>query len=225
MARNLTFSQRNGYEPLPEPMCLEHLSQELRVEIWDDLLSLCRSLLLYESDFMPPYKEYFVYVLGRLDKRPRDEIGSSPADILGNFKSIVMRKEFNKVFDFIELIVNGNQSVERFTNNFAQSVKYFLEEHQAAYQLDTSERPYRIVPRASKEAGEATQKAVETVRKGGMVGASTHLRDAVTHINDKQYADSIADSISAVESVARKIVPEASTLGQALKSLEKSETC
>lgn len=33
--RHLTFSERYGYEQLPEPMQLEQLSDELRREIWN----------------------------------------------------------------------------------------------------------------------------------------------------------------------------------------------
>ena len=56
-----------------------------------------------------------------------------------------------------------------------------------------------------------------------MEGAAAHLRDAAEHINAKQYGDSIADSIHAVESVARVLDLEASqTLGPALDSLERS---
>ena len=56
-----------------------------------------------------------------------------------------------------------------------------------------------------------------------MDGAATHLRQAAEHINARQYADSVADSIHAVESVARKVAPKASrTLGPALDSLEKA---
>ncbi len=32
---HLTFSQRHGYESLPEPMQLEELSDDLRREIWN----------------------------------------------------------------------------------------------------------------------------------------------------------------------------------------------
>ena len=56
-----------------------------------------------------------------------------------------------------------------------------------------------------------------------MDGAATHLRQAAEHINARQYADSVADSIHAVESVARVIDPKASKpLGPALDSLEKA---
>ena len=54
-----------------------------------------------------------------------------------------------------------------------------------------------------------------------MEGAATHLRDAAAHINARQFADSISDSIHAVESVARRIDPKSNTLGDALKALEK----
>ena len=35
LSDRLTFSQRHGYEPLPEPMRLEELSSDLRREIWN----------------------------------------------------------------------------------------------------------------------------------------------------------------------------------------------
>ena len=56
-----------------------------------------------------------------------------------------------------------------------------------------------------------------------MDGSATHLRQAAEHINVEQFSDSIADSIHAVESVARMIDPRSKkTLGPALKSLERS---
>ena len=56
-----------------------------------------------------------------------------------------------------------------------------------------------------------------------MDGASAHLRQAAEHINAGQHADAIADSIHAVESVARRIDPESNKdLAHALDSLERS---
>ena len=64
-------------------------------------------------------------------------------------------------------------------------------------------------------------KAINTIQENGMEASALHLRKAVVHINAQQYEDAIADSINAVESVARSIDKKASTLGQALKNLEK----
>lgn len=67
------------------------------------------------------------------------------------------------------------------------------------------------------------QQAIKKIRESGMEGASAHLRDAAKHIKAQEYGDSIADSIHAVESVARVINQNANTtLGPALDSLEKA---
>ena len=39
-ADSLTFSQREGYAPLPKPMQLEELSADLRREIWNEIRKL-----------------------------------------------------------------------------------------------------------------------------------------------------------------------------------------
>ena len=107
------------------------------------------------------------------------------------------------------------------TTQFSDRIEKLFERHSAAYRLDTSQRPFRFFPLVSEEQGDATGEAIETLRKSNMDGAATHLRQAAEHINAQQYADSIVDSIHAVESVARVVYPKSSkTLGPALKSLE-----
>ena len=67
------------------------------------------------------------------------------------------------------------------------------------------------------------QQAIKKIRESGMKGASTHLREAAKHINAQRFADSVRDSIHAVESVACVIAQkENASLGQALDSLEKA---
>ncbi len=100
--------------------------------------------------------------------------------------------------------------IEAFDNT---PISYFVD--------DTGGHP-TVVPRVSRAAGEATQCALETIRAGGMDGAALHLRQAAEHINARQYADAIADSIHAIESVARTIDAKSTTLGAALKSLEEA---
>ena len=56
-----------------------------------------------------------------------------------------------------------------------------------------------------------------------MDGADTHLRQAAEHLNARRFADSVRESIHAVESVARMVDPKAErTLGPALDSLERA---
>ena len=117
------------------------------------------------------------------------------------------------------ILINDEVISEDFVNRIANS----FERCTAAYWLDTSSRPFRFYPRSSKEQDAATQQAIETLYRNGMEGATTHLRDAAARIIERRFADSVKDSIHAVESVACVIAKKTNaTLGEALDSLEKA---
>ena len=215
-----SFSQRYGYEPLPKPMRLEELSSDLRVEIWNEV----REFLLGKRDgliigprhfFTEQAKRFIERVIGRYTERPSDTISTEYKEALITFKNSMLSDKFNRVLDLIEIMVNDKDVTE----DFVKGMNTSFEQCAAAYRLDTSQRPYCFVPQASKEQGEATQEAIKIIHESKFGGAAAHLRQATEHINAQQYADSIADSIHAVESVARVIDPKASkTLAPALKA-------
>ena len=216
---HLTFSQRYGLAPLPEPMQLERISDDLRREIWNVIRE---RLLRHRSHWVTDYfddqaKRFSERVLGKLNQLPEDQISTNYENVLNAFKQAALQGKFNHVLDLVEILVNDRDATEELKERLR-----VLFEH-SAYRLDTSQRPYRFFPQTSKEQGETVRRATETLRQGGMEGAATHLRQAAEHINAGQYGDSIADSIHAVESVAKKIDQRASkTLGPALDSLERA---
>lgn len=219
--KHLTFSQRYGYESLPEPMRLEELSDDLRCELWNVLWRFLQTMtgqygihVIFEREGV----RFVRKVLGKVLKRPEDGIYTGYKEVNENLRMLVLEEKFNVVFDLFEIIVN----YQPLDLQFRQHVESLFNQH-AAYWLDTSQRPFQFFPRSSKEQGEATQRAIETIREGGMGGAETHLRQAAEYINAQRFGASVADSIHAVESVARSIDPkESSTLGSALDSLEQT---
>ena len=216
------FSQRYGYEPLPEPMRLEELSSDLRREIWNavrEVLVEKRKGYIENYYFEASGKKFFERVLGANTKTSEDEISTKHNQVCAHLKNSVLTHQFNQVLDLIEIMVNDRDITEYFVKRINNS----FEQYAAAYRLDESQQPYRFVPRSSKEQGEATQQAIETIRENDLEGAAAHLRQATEHINARQYGDSITDSIHAVESVARAIDPKASkALAPALDSIEKA---
>ena len=44
--RKLTFSQAQGYEPIPGPLALGLLSEEARIRLWDCLVAICMAWIL-----------------------------------------------------------------------------------------------------------------------------------------------------------------------------------
>ena len=221
-SEHLTFSQRYGSEPLPKPMRSEEISGDLRRETWN----LVRAFLLkgrkfaYGLTFFKEKEERFIErVLGSFEKRLESRVSTRYEDVMKNFENILTTGRFNRVLDLLEIIIDELET----PNVFAEQIKELFDRHAAAYWLDTSQSPYRFTPSASKEQGNAAKQAIEVIRKGGMDGAAAHLRDAAEHVNARQYADAISDSIHAVESVARIIDPQSNnTLGPALDSLEKA---
>lgn len=206
----VTFSQRHGYEPLPEPMRLEEISDDLRREVANAVRS-------HLSDMFD--ERYVERVLGQFLKVSEGEIDTNYNIVQDAFREIISRYEFNKVLDLLEIMFSEVHDAHIPITKIGR----LFDDHAAAYWLDMSRRPYRFFPRASEEQGEATRRAIESVARGGMDGASAHLRQATEHLNARRYAASIVDSVHAVESVARETDPESGkTLGPALKSLERA---
>ena len=220
--QNLTFSQREGYEPLPEPMRLEFLSDDLRRELCNVL-----HLLLIEEKAMRKRDKIWASanILSEYNKKPKDEYSALDKDededsVLvehyGLYSRILLYDPCNRVLDIIEIIANIGANSQ--LNNMFKSL---FEQHLAAYYLDLSRQPHMFYPRCNKEQGDAAIKAIYTIQENGMNASASYLRKSAAHINAQQYGASIADSIHAVESVARSIDKTALSLDQALDNLEK----
>ena len=217
------FSQRHGYAPLPAPMRLEEISDDLRREIWNATREILMSTEYIE--YIDAMKNYYFSnegirfverVLGRFLKKPEDEIGAKYGETLDHFKSLILKSDFHEILDLVEII--ASEAAPEFRNRVAEH----FDRHAAAYWLDVSRSPYQFFPRGNEAQGDATRKAIETIRDGGMDGADAHLRHAAEHLNARRFSDSVRESILAVESVARMVDPKAEkTLGPALTSLER----
>ena len=239
---HFTFSQRNGYEALPEPMKLKQLSPDLRRELSYAVCKFLSDIGPTEQTGLEAYygqsqdrnrresliRENFIKcVLKRFLKTTESKIETdfdldSPSKY---FEQYLTEESFNRVLDLLEIMFSEMENTYSQTGCrfvFIEEIKSLLDKHASAYWLDISQHPCKFVARTSREEGEAIQQAIEIIHQGGMNGAVAHLRKAAKSINVGEHADSIRESIHAVESVARTIDLDASkTLGPALSSLRK----
>ena len=221
----LTFSQREGKAPLPEVMQLEHVTQRFRLLIWQVIgKEIDKRTSLYGDFYDPdPYRGIPDIVRSfRFDVmlEPHDGIPNSlPSSDYNFLRDIVLSGEYHEVITLVEYIIRH----EECNDEVYSSLVEVFEKTPVAYFVQEIARKPTVSQRASRESGEATQRAIETICEGGMDAVATHFYQAAEHINSGEYADAIVDSIHAVESVARNIDPKSSTLGKALKSLEKAE--
>ena len=217
-SKRLSFSQRHGHEALPEPMRLGQVSDDLRRELWNATRRQLQRLRS-GSHFFKEAASFVEQVLGQYLAKPEDDIPTKASIAMSAFKSAILEHPFNRVLDLFETMLNHRTIAQTL---FAYEVRRLFEEHGAPYRLDDS-RPLMFIPRTTKEQGVATAEAALNLKRAGMDGASVHLRQAAGHLRHQRYAESIAASVHAVESVARLLDPAASKdLGPALNSLEKS---
>ena len=215
----LTFSQREGLTPLPEPMRLEHVSDDFRNLVWlavDNAIGQEELSIGHKGN--ANIRHIVLDYTVRVFHWSHDSITHSPSVHRRHLRGIILQQNYDRVLTLVEFILRHNLCPQQLQNDLENAFK----EVSLAYTVQTINGLPTIVPRSSEESGAATQQAIETIEQKGPAGAKTHLRSAAEAINEQRYADAVRESIHAVESVARTIDPEAGkTLGPALKSLEK----
>lgn len=152
-------------------------------------------------------------------KEARDERPSDDA-IWRRFKGIILSGEWWAVFDVLEALAENldrykTPSTEHIVEVFVQALNATLESCLVGYRLIEN----KITPIDSAVETSAIVDALESI--GRFEGARHHLNRAIELLADRQspdYPNSIKESISAVESVCRKVTGEG-TLGAALKKL------
>ena len=214
--RTLTFSQAQGYESLPQPLALGEISLEARIKIWD---RIHLGTISYDDSISYSWNDILKKLHGDYFKRPIDEYNSHyQSEFLEEIKALILKETtpFNEVFDLVQMIMRY-----RSIGNFNRAMHDIFRQCRLAYTID-HKHPVTILPAATEQEGRALLSAMNELRSAGLDGAAEHLRKAGEAINRGDWADSIRESIHAVESVARKIAPGTpQALGKALNSLEK----
>ena len=224
--RNLSFSQAHGYEELPQPLKLEELPKEARVHIWNVFYShmrTCRSvdLMMARPDQIEREWEAILRQvhLWHCD-RPLDEWDRRFHVVRDDLKSRILQLPFNEVFDLIQFVMRQSGCPHEFSEKMKEAFAYC----RLAYTI-TEDKPPTVIPAVTKTEGETIVTALSELNTAGLAGSATHLRKSAECINRSAWADSIRESIHAVESVARRISPHKShTLTQALKSINQDDS-
>jgi hypothetical protein len=209
--QKLTFAQRLGVEPLPTPLNPTELSKALRAQLWEIIYRyLCETREGSEvggiwGDIL--YRKHVHFDNGMAD-RFDGHFGTQ----CNHLSRLFEKGSHIEIYGCLEHILRDWQCPV----DFREQLSGVLKDNLAPYVIT----PWNgFVVTASAEQGELLVRALNEISKSPMAGASQHLKQSIELINKGQWAKSIAESIHAVESVARKIEPTATTLDPALKKL------
>lgn len=217
LRETLTFAQAEGAEPLPQQLKLREVSQQLRATLWSEVFAQLVSAKEYDSNYNLVVGDPWFPILLRkhifCDHMMADELDRQFGKLASKVKQIFQNGSYIDVFDFIQFVLRDQDC----PYDFEELVSQCLRESRAAYRIVNK----TIIPIASEEEGQAIESAVAELSDHGMVGAREHIIKASQCINNGQWADSIRESIHAVEAAARMLEPSAKTLDPALKALKE----
>jgi hypothetical protein len=209
--KKLTFAQRVGAEPIPTLLAPTEVSQGLRAAIWAVVYShICDYTDLYGGLVEPwtnmLYRKFIFFDGGMADQYRGDWTAQAE-----QLRKLFQVGDYLKVYGCLDHFLRDPEC----PSALGDLLQNALENQLAPYRISDG----ILVPIASAEQGELLLGAMNELRSAAMSGASAHVKNAIEFLNNGQWAKSIAESIHAVESVARKIEPSASTLDPALKKL------
>lgn len=214
-----TFSERKGLKSVTETVQTNSMSAELRNSLWNALdiaIWSADGFLFGRHSSRGEIDDFSKLLWFRYFKKPIDERPDQASRTLKIIRDEFFSCAWNEVYDFLEFVVDAFAQSNPRLPDFLNKV---LTREMAGYRFIDG----HIVDIVGEQEQEMLVQALADTK---FAGVATHLTRALELLADRtnpDYRNSIKESISAVEAMARIVAatPKA-TLGDALKALEKS---
>jgi AbiJ-like protein len=215
--RKITFAQAEGAESLPSQLKPKEISQEFRAQIWNIIHAFMKSCGVgrTSNDILKPWRSILYRRHIFLEHRMSDEFSQNYFDLVDELKAVFQNGDYIEIFNLLQFLLRDSECPP----GLAKCVSKVLLDTNSAYAMIDGNT---FLPIGTEQEAASLEKAISDLHESEFAGASTHLKKAATSLTNGDYGDSLRESIHAVESVARKIDPEAAkSLGPALDTLEK----
>ena len=224
---NSNFSQRNGFEPLPEQLKPGQVSDQFRNLIDYALKNKLYRLTCYSvfsqsrlsksRDFtnngIKITKDFHIKFLG-------NSFNSYDNKVLrwqNEFERFALKDPFNKLFDLIEFFMTHPESDTEMKTDLSQA----FVDARTAYRLKDNQ----IIMVGNHEQAQAVLQAIDDTEQAGYSGPRQHLVKAGKDLTGGNWKESVRESIHSVEAMTLNIAPQKgkNNLTIALKKLEREK--
>lgn len=197
-------------------------SQLRRTEISMELKALLWDIFCDELSYRDKYGRMQLRLKGaaalqkkhvQRDHQPADEFTDNYKITFANLKGEFYARRFPEFYGLIEWFLRNFESP-----TFSGEVANALIRARAPFRVLDGDT---LVPIATPEEHEAIKAAIQAAASSDLQGAVQHLKAAASAASDGRWADSIRESIHAVETTAVRLEPSAKELGPALNKLEQ----
>jgi len=209
------FSERNNFIEVRDTFQISSMDNALRNRLWNQFRRYyIDTINIYLGDFKE--KEHYTFFIKLYDaffktaKKPDENVNRLIKDVMLLFNNL----EWYEVYDFIEYIseIYDNKEVNSL---FKKTVNQVLESEMSGYRFVDN----YIAPIID----EIEIKAVEEAFESKYTPVKQHLSNALELLSDREnpnYQNSIKESITAVESLAKIITGKETDLAKCLKIMD-----
>lgn len=214
----LTFSQSIGLKSVPEQLKLGEISDTLRrrlhyaiIKDFEDDLQTGSMYAYLGARWKALARDICVLHFDVSAERFRGDPETIRTMILRNLEHM----PYNDVFDFVQFIIRHANCAIQTRREVAQA----FVDCRAAYRVVDART---IVAVGTKEQADAFVAALDNTQSATASGARQHLVDAGVALRSGDWPGCVRESIHAVESVAVRLAPGATTLGAALRVIDQN---
>lgn len=217
----MLFSERQGFKPVRQQLQIDSIDEALKNALWNVLYSFLYTTLRQPSNlsqtlYVRIWVDFFKKTIDTIPAVYGGEIDRR--EIIGLVKSKFFsnKNEWYYPYDLIDFVALYS------AEDFMESMNSALKREMSAYRFIDK----KLVQVTSEEEIEEIEGALQ-ITEDKYKPVNQHLKAALTKLSDREkpdYRNSIKESISAVESLCKKITgDDKATLGEALKKLKKAD--
>jgi hypothetical protein len=213
--KSITFEQAEGAAPLPSQLKPKELSKELRALLWSAVYESLQDCIV-KGDFIQSRISGTWEIMLRekhifRDHGMIDELRLEPRVQIEKLKAVYANGDYVNVLGLTEWFIRHPASPK----DLRKVVESILQYSNTAYRVIDG----CIVPIGTEVEAATIQQAFDDLEASEFNGARTHLKNAGSALTNGEPAESVRESVHAVESVARMLAPSAK-LSEALAVLE-----
>ncbi len=214
----MKFSERIGIIKAKDTIQLDYIDDDLRIGLWNGFQKFYLDKIDRQRIYQTQYHTFLRVLWCNFFKLPLDTLDDRTATTKSQLKEWFFNWEWYEIYDFTEFI----SKTESPTNNeqFREFCNGVLEKEISGYRFING----IIAPITSEEEITEIDSAIDNTGKSNLTGVKIHLETALKKLSDREapdYRNSIKESISAIESIAKIISNnEKDSLGGALNKIK-----
>jgi hypothetical protein len=214
----MKFSERIGIIKAKDTIQLEYIDDDLRNGLWNAFQIYYLDKITRQWINQTHYETFLKNIWHNFLKKPLDTLDNWTATTKAEIREWYFGWEWYEVYDFIEFISKSDSPSDN--KGFIKFCNGILEKEISGYRFING----IIAPITTESEISEIDSAITNSGKSTLIGVKTHLETALRKLADRNtpdYRNSIKESISAIESLAKVIsTNDKDSLGGALNKIK-----